>query len=126
MNDIIKQLNNTIYFEKLANKPLSNQNDLITKLSAAFNYSQDNAKQFINALNYYAFYVHDIDNAQNISVDLKLLILIQIYIILLTSVEQSCPEIIAIGSVTHTKGFLSIMTLLSTFVVQDSKMVQLA
>ena len=57
---------------------------------------------------------------------IKLLILIQIYIILLTSVEQSCPEIIAIGSVTHTKGFLSIMTLLSTFVVQDSKMVQLA
>ena len=47
MNDIIKQLNNTIYFEKVANKPLSNQNDLITKLSAAFNYSQDNAKQFI-------------------------------------------------------------------------------
>ena len=71
MNDIIKQLNNTIYFEKVANKPLSNQNDLITKLSAAFNYSQDNAKQFINALNYYAFYVHDIDNAQNISVDYK-------------------------------------------------------
>lgn len=36
MNDIIKQLNNTIYFEKVANKPLGNQNDLITKLSAAF------------------------------------------------------------------------------------------
>ena len=71
MNDIIKQLNNTIYFEKVANKPLGNQNDLITKLSAAFNYSQDNAKQFINALNYYAFYVHDIDNAQNISFDYK-------------------------------------------------------
>ena len=32
MNDIIKQLNNTIYFEKVANKPLSNQNDLITQL----------------------------------------------------------------------------------------------
>ncbi len=126
MNDIIKQLNNTIYFEKVANKPLSNQNDLITKLSAAFNYSQDNAKQFINALNYYAFYVHDIDNAQNISVDYKAIDSNPDYIILLTSVEQSCPEIIAIGSVTHTKGFLSIMTLLSTFVVQDSKMVQLA
>ena len=73
MNDIIKQLNNTIYFEKVAKiKPLSNQNDFDNcKLSAAFNYSQDNAKQFINALNYYAFYVHDIDNAQNISVDYK-------------------------------------------------------
>ena len=57
---------------------------------------------------------------------IKLLILIQIYIRLLTTVEQSCPEIIAIGSVTHIKGFLSIMTLISTFVVQDSKMVQLA
>ncbi len=71
MNDIIKQLNNTIYFEKVTNKPLGNQNDLIAKLSAAFNYSQDNSRQFINALNYYAFYVHNIDNAQNISVDYK-------------------------------------------------------
>ena len=71
MNDIIKQLNNTIYFEKVANKPLGNQNDLIAMLSAAFNYSQDNARQFINALNYYAFYSHTIDNAQNISFDYK-------------------------------------------------------
>ena len=124
MNDIIKQLNNTIYFEKVANKPLSNQNDLITKLSAAFNYSQDNAKQFINALNYYAFYVHDIDNAQNISVDYKAI--------------DSNPDLhntfnfcgtVVPGNYCDwisTKGFLSIMTLLSTFVVQDSKMVQLA
>lgn len=40
-------------------------------LSAAFNYSQDNARQFINALNYYAFYSHTIDNAQNIPFDYK-------------------------------------------------------
>ena len=45
MNDIIKQFNNTIYFEKVANNPLSKQHDLITKHWAAFNYAQENAKQ---------------------------------------------------------------------------------
>ena len=44
----------------MANKLFCNKSDLIAMLSADFNYSHDNARQLINALNYYAFYIHNI------------------------------------------------------------------